>query len=49
MIVVTLAKPCFILQSQSVNFKLSLRALQKAVVLGRNFRKAGQGELLVAN
>lgn len=43
MIAVTLTKPRFILLSQNMNFKLLLRALWRAVSVGRNFRKACQG------
>lgn len=49
MIAVTLAKPCFILLSQSMNFELFLLALWRAVRVARNFRKAGQGEPQVAD
>lgn len=49
MITVTLAKPCFILQSQSMNFELFLPALWRAVRVVRNFKKGGQGEPQVAD
>lgn len=46
MIAVTLAKPHFILLSQSMNFKLFLPALWTAVRVVRNFREVCQGSQL---